>query len=67
MSEYGYRLLAIFGAAIMFTYSVLGTFGGASVRPYQSALLSVGLVVAVVLAFHVGTLWERRKGESQSG
>jgi hypothetical protein len=64
MSEFRYRVLAIIGAAIMFMYSVLGTLGGASARPYQSALLSVGLVVAVVLTFHLGMLWVRRGGES---
>jgi len=28
-------------------------------------LLSVGLVVAVVLTFYLGMLWERRSGESR--
>jgi len=65
MSEFRYQILAIVGAAIMFTYSALGTLSNASAKPYQSVLLLVGLVVAVALAFHLGTVWKRRESESQ--
>lgn len=61
MSEYRYHVLAIFGAVILFTYSALGTLGGAKASMYQSWLLLVGLVVAVALVFHLGTLWERHE------
>ena len=61
MTEFRYHLLAILGALIMAGYSIIGTVGGGQTRLYQSALLSIGLVVAVSLAFHLGTQWEARK------
>lgn len=61
MSEIGYNLLAIFGGLIMAAYGVVGTVGGEQAGLYQSALLSVGLVVMVTLTFHLGMLWERKK------
>jgi len=60
MSKIRYNLLAILGALIMAGYSVLGTVGGGQTRLYQSALLIVGLVVAVSLTFHLGMQWERK-------
>jgi len=64
MSEIRYNLLAILGGLILVGYGLLGTVGGGQIRVYQSALLSVGLVVAIILAFHLGTEWEKRKTDS---
>lgn len=61
MGEIGYNVLAIFGGLIMAAYSVVGTVGGEQAGLYQSFLLSIGLVVAVTLTFHLGMLWERRR------
>lgn len=60
-----YHLLAIFGGLILAAYSMLGTIGSERASVYQSALLLVGLVVAVALAFHLGMVWERRSNEPQ--
>ncbi|WP_262181615.1 hypothetical protein [Haloarcula laminariae] len=62
MSEIGYNVLAIFGGLILVAYSVVGTVGGEQAGLYQSVLLSIGLVVMVTLAFHLGMLWERNDG-----
>ena len=64
MSGIRYNLLAILGGLILVGYSILGTVGGGQTQLYQSALLSVGLVVAVSLAFHLGMEWERRKTDA---
>jgi len=64
MSKIRYHLLAILGVLIMAGYSILGTVDGEKTQLYQSALLSVGLVVAVSLAFHLGMEWQRRKSDA---
>jgi len=65
MSKIRYNLLAILGGLAMLAYGIIGTIGVEQASLYQSVLLSVGLVIAVALAFHLGMLWERRTDEPQ--
>jgi len=65
MSKIRYNLLAILGGLVMLAYGIIGTIGVEQASLYQSVLLSVGLVIAVALAFHLGMLWERRTDEPQ--
>lgn len=65
MSEIGYNLLAILGGLILIGFSILGILGGEQAQQYQSTLLALGLVVSISLAFHLGTLWEKRKCEDR--
>jgi len=64
MSELRYNVLAIFGGLIMAAYGVVGTIGPKQADLYQSMLLTVGVVVAVLLTFHLGMLWARRASEA---
>ena len=65
MSKIRYNLLAILGGLVLLGYGIIGTIGVEQASLYQSVLLSVGLVIAVALAFHLGMLWERRTDEPQ--